>query len=88
MVRSSMAPFHWPWTAPRHPHPRATWATLTINGLTIRLTPEGIHMSTIVNVGHNIALSIGYLDQNENPMLTPVTPDAPPGQSGWDSVAL
>ena len=41
-------------------------------------------MSTIVNVGHNIALSIGYLDQNENPMLTPVTPDAPPT---WSNTA-
>jgi hypothetical protein len=25
-----MAPFHWPWTAPQHPHPRATWATLNV----------------------------------------------------------
>lgn len=33
---------------------------------------------TDVTLGHSIALSIEYLDQNGNPMLTPVTPDAPP----------
>ena len=32
----------------------------------------------IVTVGHTDTLSIEYLDQNGNPMLTPVTPDSPP----------
>ena len=31
-----------------------------------------------VNVGHTVACSIVYLDQNGNPMLTTPTPDAPP----------
>ena len=31
-----------------------------------------------VNVGHSVDSSIIYLDQNGNPMLTPVTPDSPP----------
>ena len=31
-----------------------------------------------VTVGHQIACSISYLDQNGNPMLTNPTPDSPP----------
>lgn len=31
-----------------------------------------------VNVGHQVACTIIYLDQNGNPMLTTPTPDAPP----------
>ena len=31
-----------------------------------------------VTVGHQIACSISYLDQNGNPMLTTPTPDSPP----------
>ena len=31
-----------------------------------------------VTVGHKIECSIGYLDENGNPMLTAPTPDAPP----------
>ena len=33
-------------------------------------------------VGHKVNCSIGYLDQNGNPMLTTPTPDAPPG---WEN---
>ncbi len=33
---------------------------------------------TTVTVGHNIGLSIAFLDQNGNPMLVPVTTDTPP----------
>jgi hypothetical protein len=33
---------------------------------------------TQITVGHTDTLSIQYLDQNGNPMLTPVTPDSPP----------
>jgi hypothetical protein len=31
-----------------------------------------------VNVGHTVSMTIVFLDQNGNPMLTPVTPDATP----------
>jgi hypothetical protein len=31
-----------------------------------------------VTVGHSVAFSIVYLDQNGNPMLTTPTPDSPP----------
>lgn len=33
---------------------------------------------TTVAVGHTIAMSIAFLDQNGNPMLAPTVPDAPP----------
>ena len=36
---------------------------------------------TDVTLGHKINLSIAYLDQNGNPMLTAPTPDAPPSWS-------
>ena len=35
-------------------------------------------MSTIVNIGHTIALGVAFIDQNGNPMLTAPTPDSPP----------
>lgn len=35
-------------------------------------------MSTSVTVGHKVDYSFIYVDTNGNPMLTPVTPDAPP----------
>ena len=31
-----------------------------------------------VSVGHNVSMALVFLDQNGNPMLTPVAPDAPP----------
>lgn len=34
-----------------------------------------------VTVGHQVNFTITYLDQNGNPMLTPVTPDAAPSWS-------
>ena len=40
-----------------------------------------------VNVGHTDTLGIEYLDQNGNPMLTPVTPDSPPTWTDAPSVA-
>jgi len=33
---------------------------------------------TDVTVGHTVTDTIVYLDQNGNPMLTPVVPDSPP----------
>ena len=41
-------------------------------------------MSDTVTVGHSIDFSIEYVDTNDNPMLTPVTPDSPPT---WTDVA-
>jgi hypothetical protein len=41
-------------------------------------------MTTTVNVGHDIALSIVYLDQNGNPMQTTQTPDSTPS---WSNTA-
>lgn len=38
-------------------------------------------MSTQVSVGHTIALSLAFLDQHGNPMLTDVKTDAPPAWS-------
>jgi len=31
-----------------------------------------------VTIGHKLGLAIGFLDQNGNPMLTPVNPDTTP----------
>lgn len=35
-------------------------------------------MDVQVTVGHVINMAIDFLDQNGNPMLTPVAPDSPP----------
>lgn len=35
-------------------------------------------MSTIVTIGHSIAMAIAFLDQNGNPMLATPTPDSSP----------
>jgi hypothetical protein len=39
---------------------------------------EHTHMATTISVGHTLGLSIQYLDQHGNPMLTAPTPDAAP----------
>ena len=41
-------------------------------------------MSDTVTVGHQVDFSIGYIDTNGNPMLTPVTPDSAPT---WTNVS-
>jgi hypothetical protein len=41
-----------------------------------------IRMTNVtVNVGHSVTMTLTYLDQNGNPMLTPPTPDSPPSWS-------
>ena len=35
-------------------------------------------MSVAVNVGHSVNMTLAFLDQNGNPMLTTPAPDAPP----------
>ena len=51
--------------------------------------PGVTHVATTdsVNVGHQIAFSINYVDTNGNPMLTPVTPDSPPTWTDAPSAA-
>ena len=35
-------------------------------------------MAVTVSVGHKVNMSLVFLDQNGNPMLTPPAPDSPP----------
>jgi hypothetical protein len=52
---------------------------LKINDTSILLHPnEENFMTTILTIGHKLGLSIQVLDQNGNPMLTPVVYDAAP----------
>jgi hypothetical protein len=54
--------------------------TLTVNGQSAVLTPNGVtHMAiTTVNLGHTVNLKIEEDDANGNPMLVPVPPASPP----------
>jgi hypothetical protein len=50
----------------------------------VPLEPDGeteMTTSISVNIGHVVNMTIVYLDQNGNPMLTPVVADAPPSWS-------
>jgi hypothetical protein len=52
----------------------------------VMLVPnQEIVMATTVTVGHKLELSIVYLDQNGNPMLTTPVPDAVPVWSNTNS---
>lgn len=42
-------------------------------------------MAVTLSVGHTLNMSIQFLDQNGNPMLTPPTPDSPPSWSDTTS---
>lgn len=42
-------------------------------------------MSVVLSMGHTLNMSIQYLDQNGNPMLTPPTPDSAPTWSNTTS---
>jgi hypothetical protein len=76
-------------------HHRFGVAVLAVTATGIRLIEtaelrpgERITMNPItLSVGHVAALSIIYLDQNGNPMLTTPTPDAPPTWSNTNSAA-
>src|SRR5271154_4010124 len=69
---------------PPHPRQRFTFLKFTVDGVGVWLLPRTILrpartiMSTTVNLGHTISMSIAFLDQNGNPMLTTPTPDSPP----------
>jgi hypothetical protein len=50
-----------------------------VDGVGVIINPgQKEHLMTTVTVGHNIALSIVFLDANGNPMLTTPTVDSPP----------
>jgi hypothetical protein len=60
-------------------HRRHHHVVFVVNGYAVELIPHTrIHIMLQVSVGHSVNCSIEYLDQNGNPMLTPVTPDSPP----------
>ncbi len=62
---------------PKH---RDAIVRLVVNHRSIKLLANEVtHMSTTtVSIGHTVALALEFDDANGNPMLTPVTPDAPP----------
>lgn len=68
----------WITIVPRHKQ-HITYILFFVNGVGVQLNPflrENLMIK--VNVGHSVALSIQYLDQNGNPMITPPTPDPSP----------
>ena len=68
----------WITIVPRHKQ-HITYVLFYVNGVGVQLNPFfRENLMTKVNVGHSVALSIKYLDQNGNPMITPPTPDASP----------
>ena len=72
----------WLW---RHWHrrpPRPHYLLLVIDNFAVLLHPNEENLAmTQVTVGHQLALSILFLDQRGNPMLTAPTPDAAPSWS-------
>jgi hypothetical protein len=55
---------------------------LTVNGTKHLLNPNRKnYMTTIITMGHVLNMKLTVLDQHGNPMLAPVTFDAPPGWS-------
>lgn len=71
---------HLSWRVIHHPRPHGV--IFVVNGVGVTLKHwDTINMSTTVSVGHNIALSILYLDQHGNPMLVAPAPDSAPSWS-------
>jgi hypothetical protein len=71
----------------RHRHPFRVFLVVSVRHAHSRrrkhyseLQPNEIVMSTpvTVSVGHNVQMSLVFLDQNGNPMLQTPTPDSPP----------
>jgi hypothetical protein len=74
-----------PWDFDFFRHRHRPRVVLFVNDVGIILEPrERTHLMVTVTVGHKINCSIGFLDQNGNPMLTKPTPDAPPS---WTNTA-
>jgi hypothetical protein len=56
-----------------------TYVVLMVSGVGVFLDHEKrTFVMTTLNVGHQDAMSIVYLDTNGNPMLTTPVPDSPP----------
>jgi hypothetical protein len=67
---------------PKNRHHRRFFVFLTIDETTILLHPsEENFMATVLTIGHTLKLALQVLDQNGNPMLTPVSFDAVPAWS-------
>ena len=67
---------HHPEPEHHHHHHRVLF---TVNGVSVFLQPEEtIRMAVTLSIGHTLAMSLSFVDQHGNPMLTPVTPDSPP----------
>ncbi len=63
----------------KHHHKYVTYVLLKVGNFAVRIPlKEHLKMSTQVSIGHTIAMSISFLDQHGNPMLTDVKPDAAP----------
>ena len=63
----------------RHHHHHHKMVLLTLNGVSILLTPnQGTVIMSDISLGHGIDLAIAFLDASGNPMITPPTPDATP----------
>ena len=75
--------FHHPdWWRRRRPHIRVI---LAAGNFAVELIKEDtIHMATSLKVGQTLPLSIDFLDQNGNTILTAPVPDAPPVWSSLD----
>src|SRR5271165_4473895 len=61
------------------PLPRIKTVALTVNGITVFLQPqETTLMAVTLSIGHTLTMSLSFLDQSGNPMLTMPVPDAAP----------
>jgi hypothetical protein len=71
---------------PHHVHRRIRYVLLTVQGVTVLLSPHmELFMSTVLTIGHKLNLSIAYLDQNGNPMLVTPALDANPVWANSDA---
>lgn len=62
-----------------HHHKYVAYVQFKVNNVAVRIPiKEHLKMSTQVSIGHTIAMSISFLDQHGNPMLTDVKADAAP----------
>lgn len=69
-----------------HYHRRVTYILFTVNKISVRIPiKEYIQMSTQVSIGHEIDMSIDFLDQHGNPMLEVAKPDTAPVWSNINS---
>jgi len=76
------------WFKHRHYHhlSHVTYIRFTVNrvAVIVPIRERIIHMSTQVSIGHEIDMSIDFLDQHGNPMLVVPKPDSAPV---WSNIA-